>query len=81
MSVACRAVSKGRVSSYYRFLIRMGAVAANPCDALERPKVLAAPPSGLSADQVRPVAIASARAGPMEPARCFWPRSQLLQTA
>ncbi len=41
------------VSSFYRFLIRMGAATANPCDALERPKVNPAPPRGLSAEQVR----------------------------
>ena len=40
-------------SSFYRFLIRMGAATSNPCDALERPKVNPAPPRGLSADQVR----------------------------
>ena len=27
------------LSSFYRFLIRMEIVAANPCDALERPKI------------------------------------------
>jgi integrase len=37
----------------YRFLIRMGAVGANPCDALERPKVQPSPPRGLSAGDVR----------------------------
>lgn len=41
------------VSSFYRFLIRMGAVSSNPCDALERPKVSPAPPRGFSAEQVR----------------------------
>ena len=41
------------LSSFYRFLIRMGAVAANPCDALERPKISPSPPKGLSADQIR----------------------------
>lgn len=41
------------VSSFYRFLIRMGAVTSNPCDALERPKPSPAPPRGLSAEQVR----------------------------
>ena len=41
------------VSSFYRFLIRMGAAAANPCDALERPKVSPAIPRGLSAEQLR----------------------------
>src|SRR5258708_22716639 len=41
------------ISSFYRFLIRMGAVTANPCDALERPKASPAPPRGLSAAQVQ----------------------------
>lgn len=41
------------VSSFFRFLIRMGMVAANPADALERPKITPAPPRGLSADDVR----------------------------
>jgi integrase/recombinase XerC len=41
------------LSSFYRFLIRMGAVPANPCDALERPKVQLAPPKGLAADDIR----------------------------
>jgi site-specific recombinase XerD len=40
------------ISSFYRFLIRMGAVSSNPCDALERPKQQPAPPRGLSAEQV-----------------------------
>ena len=41
------------ISSFYRFLIRMGLVVANPCDAIERPKVATAPPRGLSAEQVK----------------------------
>ncbi len=41
------------LSSFYRFLIRMGAVPSNPCDALERPRITAAPPRGLSAENVR----------------------------
>lgn len=41
------------LSSFYRFLIRMGLAASNPCDAVERPKTVAAPARGLSADQVR----------------------------
>lgn len=41
------------VSSFYRFLIRMGAASANPCDALERPKIYPSPPRGLSAEQLR----------------------------
>jgi site-specific recombinase XerD len=41
------------LSSFYRFLIRMGAATGNPCDALERPKVSPSPPRGLGAEQVR----------------------------
>jgi site-specific recombinase XerD len=41
------------LSSFYRFLIRMGAVDANPCDALERPRVSPSPPRGLSAEEIR----------------------------
>jgi site-specific recombinase XerD len=41
------------VSSFYRFLIRMKVVASNPCDALERPRVVQSPPRGLNAEQIR----------------------------
>ncbi|OAI39475.1 hypothetical protein AYO38_07540 [bacterium SCGC AG-212-C10] len=41
------------VSSFYRFLIRMGLVNANPCDALERPKAKESTPRGLVAPDVR----------------------------
>ena len=41
------------MSSFYRFLIRMGMVASNPCDAVERPHISPSPPRGLSAEQVR----------------------------
>jgi integrase/recombinase XerC len=41
------------LSSYYRFLIRMGLLAANPCDAIERPKAPSSTPHGLTADQVQ----------------------------
>ncbi|HEY8868273.1 MAG TPA: tyrosine-type recombinase/integrase [Candidatus Limnocylindrales bacterium] len=41
------------LSSFYRFLIRMGIHAVNPCDALERPKTVQAVARGLSADEVR----------------------------
>src|SRR5690606_18664840 len=41
------------ISSFYRFLIRMGAVAGNPCNALERPKTVTAPARGLGPDDVR----------------------------
>jgi integrase len=39
--------------SFYRFLIRMGLVASNPCDQLERPRVSPSPPRGLSAEDIR----------------------------
>jgi integrase/recombinase XerC len=41
------------VSSYFRFLIRMGLAAANPCDAVDRPRTIPAIARGLSADEVR----------------------------
>jgi len=41
------------LSSLYRFLIRMGLMTSNPCDALQRPRTTAAPARGLSADEVR----------------------------
>ncbi|MGC8634757.1 MAG: site-specific integrase [Candidatus Limnocylindrales bacterium] len=41
------------LSSYFRFLIRMGLLTGNPCDALQRPRTLAALARGLSADEVR----------------------------
>jgi integrase/recombinase XerC len=41
------------LSSFYRFLIRMSVVTANPCDALERPKATQSTPRGLSAEQIR----------------------------
>jgi integrase/recombinase XerC len=41
------------LSSFYRFLIRMGLVASNPCDALQRPRAVTSPARGLSADEVR----------------------------
>ena len=40
------------VSSYYRFLIRMSLSTSNPCDALERPRSVAAVPRGYSAEEV-----------------------------
>ena len=40
------------LSSFYRFLIRMSLVAANPCDQLERPKATPAPPRGLTAADI-----------------------------
>lgn len=41
------------LSSFYRFLIRMKVVSANPCDAIERPRVVHIPPRGLSAEQIQ----------------------------
>jgi integrase/recombinase XerC len=41
------------LSSFYRFLIRMGLMAANPCEAIERPKTVPSQPRGLSADDIR----------------------------
>lgn len=45
----------GRVSclsSFYRFLIRMKVVAANPCEALDRPRAVQAQARGLSGEQI-----------------------------
>src|SRR3954467_13409088 len=41
------------LSSFYRFLIRMGLVSGNPCDAVQRPKTVAAPPRGHRAEEGR----------------------------
>ncbi len=41
------------LSSFYRFLIRMGLVTANPCDMLERPKATPSVPRGLAPDDVK----------------------------
>src|SRR3990170_2219399 len=41
------------ISSFFRFLIRMKIVSANPCDEIERPRASPAPPRGLSAEEVR----------------------------
>lgn len=43
----------GCLSSFYRFLIRMKLVTSNPCDALERPRVVPGSPRGLSGEQIR----------------------------
>lgn len=43
------------VSSYFRFVVRMGILTGNPADALERPRTTPAPARGLSADEVRRV--------------------------
>ena len=41
------------LSSFYRFLIRMGISNFNPCDRLERPRTDPSPPKGLSVVQIR----------------------------
>jgi hypothetical protein len=41
------------VSSFYKFLIRYQMLAANPCDAIERPKTQPSTPRGLNTDEVR----------------------------
>src|SRR5579871_3355151 len=41
------------LSSFYRFLIRMGAVAANPCDALERPRTSQSVARGYGGHEVK----------------------------
>ncbi len=41
------------LSSFYRFLIRMGLLQRNPCDQLQRPHAPATTPRGLTADEVR----------------------------
>jgi site-specific recombinase XerD len=41
------------LSSLYRFLIRMGLVASNPTDAIERPRATQSVARGYSADEVR----------------------------
>jgi hypothetical protein len=41
------------LSSFYRFLIRMGLVGSNPCDAVERPRSIQSVARGYGADEVR----------------------------
>ncbi len=41
------------LSSFYRFLIRMGLVTSNPCDALERPRTEPSQPRGLTASDIQ----------------------------
>lgn len=41
------------LSSFYRFLIRMGLVVSNPCDAIERPRATQSVARGYGADEVR----------------------------
>ncbi len=41
------------LSSFYRFLIRMGLVVSNPCDAVERPRAVQSVARGYGAEEVR----------------------------
>ena len=41
------------LSSYFHFLIRMGLLISNPCDAVERPRSVQSVARGYSADEVR----------------------------
>ncbi len=41
------------LSSFYRFLIRMNLISANPCDQLERPRATPAPPRGLTPADIK----------------------------
>jgi site-specific recombinase XerD len=41
------------LSSYFHFLIRMGLVMSNPCDAVERPRAIQSVARGYSAEEVR----------------------------
>jgi site-specific recombinase XerD len=43
------------LSSFYKFLIRMGMVSGNPCDALERPKIQTSPARGYTAGDVQKI--------------------------
>ncbi|MFI5259593.1 MAG: tyrosine-type recombinase/integrase [Candidatus Limnocylindrales bacterium] len=52
------------LSSFYRFLIRMGLVVSNPCDAVERPRSIPAPARGYSADEVKRVLAVVPDTGP-----------------
>ncbi|SRR6266496_1434542 len=41
------------ISSFYRFLIRMGRLTSNPCDQLERPRTAPSVPRGLSPSEIK----------------------------
>jgi site-specific recombinase XerC len=41
------------LSSFYRFMIRMGLVQANPCEAIERPKTIAGQARGMTAEEIQ----------------------------
>ncbi len=43
------------LSSFYKFLIRMGILTGNPCDALERPKIQTSPARGYTAADVQKI--------------------------
>jgi site-specific recombinase XerD len=41
------------LSSFYRFLIRMGLTQSNPCEAIERPKTVASHARGMTAEEIQ----------------------------
>jgi site-specific recombinase XerD len=41
------------LSSFYRFLIRMGLLVGNPCEAIERPKTVPGHARGMTADEIQ----------------------------
>jgi integrase/recombinase XerC len=41
------------LSSFYRFLIRMGLTQSNPCEAIERPKTVAGHARGMTAEEIQ----------------------------
>jgi site-specific recombinase XerD len=45
------------LSSFCRFCIRMGLLAGNPCDALQRPRTVPSPARGYSAEDVRRILV------------------------
>ncbi|MBA2304987.1 MAG: site-specific integrase, partial [Acidobacteria bacterium] len=52
-SAATIAARTACLSSFFRFLIRMGLAGANPCDGLDRPRTLPALARGYTAEEVR----------------------------
>ena len=58
------------LSSFYRFTIRMGLLAANPCDALERPRTV--PPSPWGAQLTRCAASSPSCPTPCATGRSSW---------
>src|SRR5258708_39181550 len=55
------------LSSFYKSTIRMGLLSANPCDALERPKITASPARGYTRGRRAPAPRGRARHRPRSP--------------